>query len=94
MLYIDPATIRKDGNMRTFWRKAEFKRRSNTDDMSTRAKIEIDCKKEAYRFLAVAGFSESNLTGKMNFSTDFSNQAFIAIAPDTIDNKFMQLVCK
>jgi len=94
MFYIDPATIRKDGNMRTFWRKSEFKSRGNTGDMSTRAKIEIDCKKEAYRFLAVAGFSESNLTGKMNFSTDFPNQPFIAIAPDTTDSAFMKKVCK
>ena len=24
MVYIDPATVRKDGNMRTYWRKIEF----------------------------------------------------------------------
>jgi hypothetical protein len=94
MFYIDPATIRKDGNMRTFWRKSEFKSRGNTGSMSTRAKIEIDCKKEAYRFFAVTGFAESNLSGRMFFSTDFPNDPFIAIAPDTIDSTFMQRVCK
>ena len=93
MFYIDPATIRKDGNMRTFWRKTEYKSRIN-GDMSARSKIEIDCKKESYRFLALAGFSEPNLMGTTTYQADYPNDPFVSIAPDTIDNTFMQRVCK
>jgi len=62
--------------------------------MSLRAKEEIDCKKEASRTLALAGFTEPNLRGEMIASADFPNEPFSAIAPDTMISLYMKLVCK
>ena len=92
--YIDPATIRKDGNMRTFWSKSEIKSFREDGSISAREKLEIDCKKEAVRLLSLATFGKPNLRGALISSVDYPNAPFDAIAPDTIDNRFMQLVCK
>jgi len=94
MYYIDLETIRKDGNMRTFWSKTESKSRGKDGTISYREKLEIDCKKEGVRILAIATFAEPNLRGTMIFQGDFPNAPFDAIAPGTIDNTFMRLVCK
>jgi hypothetical protein len=94
LFYIDLATIRKDGNMRTMWRKTEYKKRTKYGDFSARGKFEIDCKRELVRLLAFTTFSEPNLLGNLMFKDDTPNDSFQAIAPDTIDNTFMQLVCK
>jgi hypothetical protein len=94
-VYIDPATIRKDGDMRTFWRKAEYKDGGKYGDFfSGRSKVEINCKKEEIRMLSLATFSAPNLGGEMTMSEDYPNERFSAIAPGTINNTFMQLVCK
>jgi hypothetical protein len=93
MVYIDPATVRKDGNMRTYWRKIEYKIRGKYGDISSRAKFEIDCKKEAIRMMSLASFSDPNLSGEVISKQDFPNDGFSAIAPETINNVFMQLVC-
>jgi len=94
MYYIDLETIRKDGNMRTFWSKTESKSRRKDGTISYREKLEIDCKKEGVRILAIATFAEPNLRGTLIFQGDFPNAPFDAIAPGTIDNTFMRLVCK
>jgi hypothetical protein len=93
-VYIDPNTIRKDGNMRTYWWKAEYKKRGKAGEMSSRAKYEVDCKKEVNRLLAFASFAEPNLRGEIITSGDYPNDSFMAIAPETIDNTLMQIVCK
>ena len=94
MYYIDPTTIRKDGNLRTFWAKTEFKKRLKGGSISGREKLEIDCKKEAVRLLAAATFADPKLRGELIESGDFPNGPFEAIAPATVDYAFMQRVCK
>ena len=94
MYYIDPTTIRKDGNLRTMWIKAEFKIREKDGAISTREKLEIDCKKEAVRMLASASFADPNLMGQVIESMDYPNRPFRAIAPATINDTLMQRVCK
>ena len=42
--YFDPATIRKDGNMRRVWRVQELKQRTADGEKSRRMRIEYDCK--------------------------------------------------
>ena len=92
--YFDPATIRKDGNIRTAWMKLELKTADIDEVRSSRAKFEIDCKKETIRFLTEARFAEPSLMGKLLSDKDFPNAPPTLIAPETINNTLMQMVCK
>lgn len=92
--YIDPATVRKDGNMRTGWEKVEIKTAGTDEVRSTRAKFEIDCKKETILFLTEAGFAEPNLMGKLLSDIDYPYATPKLIAPETSNYTLMQKVCK
>ena len=91
--YIDPATIRQDGNLRTVWRKVELKIRAEGGQISSRSKLEFDCKKELFRLLAFSQFSEQMLAGKLLGYGDFPDARYRAIAPDTMDSDMMKVVC-
>jgi len=91
--YFDPATIRKDGDMRTVWTKTEIKTPVRGVS-SMRTKLEINCKKELIRDVAFAVFTKPNLNGELLSQEDLPNAPFTAIAPDTIDNAWMRLICK
>jgi hypothetical protein len=92
--FIDPATIRKDGNIRSFWMKVEIKTPEADDVRSSRAKFEIDCKQETIRFLNQATFAEPNFMGKMLSDRDFPYAPPALIAPETVNNTYMRQVCK
>jgi len=92
--FIERATVRKDGNVRTAWIKVEFKITNEDGVRSSRAKFEIDCKKETIRFLTEARFAEPNLKGKLVSDKDFPNSLPTLIAPETINSILMKMVCK
>jgi len=96
--FIDLATIRKDGNMRTAWMKLELKLDAKTSEIddwrSARSKIEIDCKKELIRLVATTTFAEPSLLGKVVTNKDFPYEPFTPIAPETINSTFMQIMCR
>lgn len=92
--YFDPATIRKNGNMRTFWSKAELKSRRKDGAFSVRQRLQVDCKKETIRVLAQATFPEPDFWGEAIKDEDSPNATFTAIAPDTIDHAFMLMMCQ
>jgi len=56
--YYDPATIRKDGNMRRVWWLADYKNREKEDDFSIRGRAEFDTKLERYKILGLSVHSE------------------------------------
>jgi hypothetical protein len=92
--FIDPTTIRKDGNMRTAWEKVEKKNPDENGMRSYRLKFKIDCKKELFYVLAVTSFAEPNLMGKMLLNENYPIEVPVHIAPQTDHSAFMQLVCK
>ena len=55
--YIDPATIRKDGNHVKVWEIQNLKQRHKDGELSRRARVEYDCKKERNRILSLSTFS-------------------------------------
>ena len=52
IFYIDPATIRKDSNLRRVWAIEDLKQRHKDGEMSRRALYEYDCKEERVRILS------------------------------------------
>lgn len=68
--YLDPVTIRKDGNLRSVWEVQDLKQRDKQGVMSRRALFDYDCKKERFRLLSFADHSEPMAKGKVLFSDD------------------------
>ena len=91
--YIDPASIRREGNLRKFWQLADFKERNKSLDKSYRSKIELDCKEEIFRVSSITIFSESMLKGNITNSFNYPNSEWENIAPGTLDADTMEYVC-
>ena len=92
IFYYDPATIRKDGNMRRVWVLMDIRKRNDNGAMSTRMRYEYDCKQERYRFLGMSSHSEPMAGGTL-LETYGEDNNWMAIAPDTIDETMLEIVC-
>jgi hypothetical protein len=91
--YVDPATIRKEGVLRKFWKMVNLKNRNKNGDISFRFRDELDCKEEKFRNLNITTFSEKMLSGEItnNFNTIGK---WVYIAPGTLDEAVMEYVCR
>jgi hypothetical protein len=92
VIYIDPATIRKDGNIRRVWELYDLKQRDRDGEMSRRVLYEYDCKEERYRFLSLSAHSEPMAGGRV-LNTGSSPTAWDYVAPGTVAATKMQFVC-
>jgi hypothetical protein len=90
--YFDPATIRKDGNMRRVWTIQNFEQRGTDGQMSNRAQFEYDCKEERYRFLDISQHSEPMAGGKV-LTMEIGSGLWRGIAPGTISASMLDIVC-
>jgi hypothetical protein len=90
--YYDPATIRKDGNMRQVWALLDWRKRDKDGVMSHRLRYEYDCKQERYRFLGISVHTEPMAGGKVLHAEGGSND-WAEIAPETVIEKLLKIVC-
>ena len=90
--YFDPATIRKDGNMRRVGQLQDLRERGRVGEMSRRGRREYDCKQERYRYLGISGHSESMGAGEVLGSEGEANE-WHAIPPGTPAEKIFNIVC-
>jgi hypothetical protein len=90
--YFDPATIRKDGNMRRVWALQDLRKRNKDGEMSRRMRSEYDCKLERYRYLAISEHSKPMAGGTVLVQGGEDNY-WVAIAPSTVDETIFNIVC-
>jgi hypothetical protein len=90
--YFDPATIRKDGNMRTVWLLIDHNERDRIGSMSTRLRREIDCKKERERIISRSAHSGPMLTGELIISSSNIGE-WDDIPPQTVVAKQLKTFC-
>lgn len=91
--YIDPASIRKNGNLRKVWGITDLKQRDSVDgEMSRRSRGEYDCKEERYRILAFSFHSEPMARGETLRSKDDVG-TWHAIPPDSVSADILKIVC-
>ena len=90
--YYDPATIRKDGNMRQVWRIQELKQRTADGEKSRRMRIEYDCKEERYRILSASVHSEPLAEGKVIYS-EIKDNIWTVIPPASASEAMFKIVC-
>jgi len=91
--YIDPATLRKEGNFRNVWVLQELKQRSKDGELSRRARVEYDCKQERKRVLYLSTHSDSMLGGVTLFSQEFADANWGSVPPDTANATILKIVC-
>lgn len=92
ILYIDPATIRKEGSLRKVWTLFNLKQRATDGTMSIRSRQEFDCKDEKYRFLTMTKYTGPMTEGKM-ISNGENPSDWFEIPPDTSAESFLKIVC-
>jgi hypothetical protein len=90
--YYDPATIRKDGNMRRVWDLTNLSNRNKNGVMSYRSQNEYDCKQERLRNLALSTHSKLMAGGEVLVTGGGENN-WTAIPPGTILEKLLKIVC-
>jgi hypothetical protein len=90
--YFDPATIRKDGNMRRVWQLNDLSKRDKAGEMSRRMRFEYDCKQERYRVLGFSIHSEHMASGTVLLYAGEDNN-WREIAPETVAEKLLKIAC-
>ena len=91
--YFDPATIRKEGNMRRVWVLQDLRKPDKVGgEMSVRARMEYDCKNERIRTLGLSTHSEP-MTGGTVLELGGEKQNWRAIAPETVTETIFNIVC-
>jgi len=93
-LYIDPATIRKDGNLRKVWVMTDLDRRNKDGEMSIRTRQQLDCKGERSRVLSGSTHSEPMASGSTLIRQEFDNlEKWSQIPPSSIAEAILERVC-
>ena len=90
--YLDPVTIRKDGNLRSVREVQDLKQRDKQGVMSRRSLFEYDCKKERSRLLSLSGHSEPMATGRVLFSDD-EPEKWSNSEPGTVTATILKFLC-
>jgi hypothetical protein len=90
--YFDPATLRKDGNMRRIWELTNFKQRDKYGSISSRSRCEYDCKHERYRVLTVSEHSEPMAGGSVT-RHQYDGGPWADIPPNTVSEVLFKIVC-
>ena len=90
--YVDPATIRKDGNFRRAWEMQDLKRRGTEGEMSRRFLVQYDCKEARYRFLSISLHSKPMAGGDTLF-TDSTPDQWRYIPPETVSEEILKFAC-
>jgi len=90
--YIDPATIRKDGNLVKVWEVNNLKQRHKDGELSRRARFEYDCKQERYRLLSFSFHSEA-MAGGTTLISEIGSGQWRDVPPESMAEATSKIVC-
>ena len=91
-VYIDPTTLRKDGNLRKVWQLNDEIKAGRDGTMSSRILWEYDCIGERVRMISATGHSGPMATGKKLY-TVYKTSDWRDIAPETMGQNGLKVVC-
>lgn len=92
--YIDPATIRRDGNLRRAWELQDRKSPAPGGVLSYRVLKESDCTEERDRVLSISGHSGPMATGKVLFSVSHASDSWTYQPPNSVGAALLKRVCE
>ena len=90
--YIDPTTIRKDGNFRKVWEVQNLKVRHKDGEKSWRTRNEYDCINERQRILSFSTHSGPVATGDV-LQIGREPGSWSDVAPGTSGDTILRIVC-
>ena len=90
--YLDPATIKNQGGAVRVWAVQDFKTMRERNARSNVNLVEINCKEERYRLLALTEYSGQMGQGR-SLTTSNSGE-WNYIVPRTVMNSLMRRICK
>jgi len=90
--YVDPATVRKDGNLRRAWMVQDLKQKGKNGEMSRRTLVEYDCKEERSRPISYSLHTEPKSGGQMLLTNDYYGR-WTAIVSGTDGAFALYFVC-
>lgn len=90
--YIDPATIRKDGDIRRVWEILDLKKRNKYGQSSIRTRVEYDCKQERYNILSLTTHSKSMAQGSIIDNGNFVPN-WVDIPPGSVSSNLIKIIC-
>jgi hypothetical protein len=90
--YIDPATIRKDGNLVRVWSLTNLKQRHKDGELSSRSRIEYDCKQERLKFLSMTEHSGPMASGT-ELRSAIGDGQWSDIPPGSLSETVLKIVC-
>ena len=96
--YVDPDTIRKEGNLVTLWQLTDFRWMQGNPKgtprfLSTKTHKQFNCMEVRVRFLAFTEFYGHMGTGRPA-AEYVDKDHWLPVRPDTIDQALWELACK
>ena len=91
-VFIDPASIRKDGNMRTVRELYDLKQPYTNGELSRRKVSEYDCKEGRSRVISLTVHSEHKGRGEV-LAAIFIPTGLDDVEPSTINAAQFKIVC-
>jgi len=92
VVYIDPATIRKFGNLRRVRVIQDLSKKGPGGEMSRRVFWEYDCVEARYRGLAATSYAGPLASGQVLKSVEIPGD-WVDVAPETVDALILKTVC-
>ncbi|HEX2545060.1 MAG TPA: surface-adhesin E family protein [Ramlibacter sp.] len=89
--YLDPDTVKSEGERRRVWRLFDLKERQKNGIKSGKALIEIDCGASTYRYLRTMYYSDA--MGKGKYLGGVRNQGREHIGPGSMIGQLARTVC-
>lgn len=93
-LYFDPATISKDGNIRTVLILRDLKQREPSGSISHIEQLEYDCKNERGSVMSKRSYSMPMAGGELLKEYQFSGSDWFEIPPRAVGYDVLKIVCR
>jgi len=90
--YIDPSTIRKDGNLVKVWEVNALKKRHKDGELSSRVRVEYDCKQERFKFLSFSFHSGAMASGT-TLKSEIGSGRWEDVPPESLGETVLKIVC-
>ena len=90
--YVDPASIRKEGDVRRIWALEERKKPGQGGEMSRKNQMEFDCKSQTSRIRFVSTYSAPMGSGQAIFSGRGTDKPH-PVEPDSIEGRLLKRAC-
>ena len=95
-VYVDPDSIRREGNLVTLWQLVDFKTmqggRSPTRFSSTKTQKQFDCAEARTRLLRVTDFWGNMGTGE-SAEAYIEKGSWIRVEPDSVNRALWEVAC-